>query len=45
MLAGSSVEKRSLGVKEGGQPTPDRMHESPVVLGGGVSVVEGGWLV
>ena len=32
-------------MEDEGHPMPSKAHMSPVVLGGGVSVVEGGWLV
>jgi hypothetical protein len=46
MTGGDWVEPVSVltGIEEE-QPMPDRAHRSPVVLGGVVSVVEGGWLV
>jgi hypothetical protein len=46
LLLGGGVESGGLlltGV-EAGQPTPNRAHKSTLVLVGGVSVTEGGWL-
>jgi hypothetical protein len=47
LAGGDWVEAGSVltGVEEEGQPMPSRAHKSPVELGDGVSVVEGGWLV
>jgi hypothetical protein len=44
LVGGSWVEPLSLltGVEEDRQPMPNIIHRSPVVLGGGASVVEGG---
>ena len=39
-MTGSSF----VGFEEGGHPIPSRRHESPVVVGGGLSVVVGGSL-